>query len=250
MLARAVDVLETEATGGAILANDVVAAIGKLYACELSDATALLQYLREVSGTLSALLTKLHDPAASVVADDAGALAAKSLAILYPVRTALERAFAESAGVEATLDAFRAAAPAHFTDSSATLVDDEPRHARKPSLPAVAERRDQSRVSLEVDIGLHSATQFYAGMSGDISEGGLFISSARLFPIGTDMTVSFVLPSGIAIATLGTVAWHAPSSDAHTLPGMGVRFSRLDELDREAIDVFLARRPALRVNGG
>lgn len=227
MLARAVGVLETESAGGVFLAGDVVLAIGKLYACELSDAPTLLQHLREVSGTLSALLAKLHDPAASVVADDAGALAAKSLAILYPVRTALERAFASEAHVQA---------------STGAVVD-------RPPMPPAAERRDRARVSLEVDIGLHSVTQFYAGTSGDISEGGLFISSGRLFPIGTDLTVSFVLPSGIAITTLGTVAWHAPPTEAQPKAGMGVRFSRLDALDREAIDAFLARRPALRVNG-
>ncbi len=226
MLARAVSVLETESAGGVFLASDVVLAIGKLYACELCDASELLQRLREVSGILSALLSKLHEPTAVVVADDAGALAAKSLAILYPVRTALERALA---------------------DVHDTLVDEPPPRI-DPRAP-VAERRDRARVSLEVDIGLHSATQFYAGISGDISEGGLFISTGRPFPIGTDLTVSFVLPSGVAIATLGTVAWHAPPSDTQAMPGMGVRFSRLDASEREAIDAFLARRPALRIQG-
>ena len=226
MLARAVDVLETETADGALLANDVVIAIGKLYACELSGAPALLHHLCEASRMLSSLLTKLHDPTAAVVADDAGALAAKSLAILYPVRTALERALASEAG---------------NVDEPPVLLT---RMRSKPPSLVPAERRDQSRVSLEVDIGLHSATQFYAGVSGDISEGGLFISTVRPFPIGTDLTVSFVLPSGIAVTTLGTVAWHAPPSELNAMPGMGVRFSRLDEVERLAIDAFLARRPA------
>jgi uncharacterized protein (TIGR02266 family) len=255
VLARAVDVLETEAAGGAYLANDVVLAIGKLYACELGDAHVVLKALREVSGILSSLLAKLHDPTAGIVADDAGALAAKSLAILYPLRTGLERALAEP---EAEVDDKPIDVP-RFSEAPPTLVDEAPllltrTRSKPPSMVPPAntgherrdqERRDQERVALEVDIGLHSATQFYAGISGDISEGGLFISTVKLFPIGTDLTVSFVLPSGIAITTLGTVAWHAQPRDEQTKPGMGVRFSRLAQADHEAIDAFLKRRPAL-----
>ena len=91
-----------------------------------------------------------------------------------------------------------------------------------------AERRIQERVQLEVDIGLHSATQFYAGLSNDISEGGLFVSTVRPLPVGSEMTISFVLPGGHTVTTRGRVAWLSTPRDDESTPGMGVRFERLE----------------------
>jgi uncharacterized protein (TIGR02266 family) len=109
------------------------------------------------------------------------------------------------------------------------------------------ERRENERVSLEVDIGLHSASQFYAGLSNDISEGGLFVSTVRALPVGSEITLSFVLPGGHAVTTRGRVAWLSSPRDAAdgTRPGMGVRFVRLEPQHRAAIDAFLRLRPAM-----
>jgi len=108
-----------------------------------------------------------------------------------------------------------------------------------------AGRRVQDRVALEVDIGLHSATQFYAGLSNDISEGGLFISTVRPLPVGSELTISFVLPGGHSVTTRGRVAWLATPRDGESTPGMGVRFVRLEPEHRAAIDKFLRYRPAM-----
>ncbi len=56
-----------------------------------------------------------------------------------------------------------------------------------------AERRTAERLELSADIGLHSATQFFTGLSGDISRGGLFVATWAPLPLGTEV-VSFVLP--------------------------------------------------------
>jgi uncharacterized protein (TIGR02266 family) len=109
------------------------------------------------------------------------------------------------------------------------------------------ERRESERVSLEVDIGLHSESQFYAGLSDDVSEGGLFVSTVRVLPVGSELTLSFVLPGGHAVTTRGRVAWLATPRDVEdgTRSGMGVRFVRLEPQHRAAIEAFLRLRPAM-----
>jgi len=108
-----------------------------------------------------------------------------------------------------------------------------------------AERRVQERVELEVDIGLHSATQFYAGLSNDISEGGIFVSTVKPMPVGSELSISFVLPGGHTVTTRGRVAWLSIPRGDDGRPGMGVRFERLEDQHRHAIEKFLRYRPAM-----
>lgn len=111
--------------------------------------------------------------------------------------------------------------------------------------PVGAERRDRERAELEVDIGLHSASQFYAGLSNDISAGGIFVSTIKPLPVGSELTVSFVLPGGHSVTTRGRVAWLSTPRDEDSRPGMGVRFEELEPEHRAAIDKFLRYRPPM-----
>ncbi len=110
------------------------------------------------------------------------------------------------------------------------------------------DRRHTERVSLQADIGLHSATQFFTGLSGDVSRGGLFVATWAPLPLGTEVTVSFVLPGGHQVTAPGRVAWLKDpqrAGEGEDSPGMGVRFTTLTDRDRQAIERFLARRPPL-----
>lgn len=126
-------------------------------------------------------------------------------------------------------------------DAQGNLVDAA---SGSHEIPGV-ERRTGSRVSLEVDIGLHSASQLYVGLSNNVSEGGVFVSTVKLLPIGSEVTLSFVLPGGHAVTTAGRVAWWMEPRDASALPGMGVRFERLEPEHRAAIEAFLRMRPPM-----
>jgi uncharacterized protein (TIGR02266 family) len=110
-------------------------------------------------------------------------------------------------------------------------------------------RRTSDRLSLSADIGMHSATQFFTGLGGDVSHGGLFVATWSPLAIGTDVTVSFVLPGGHQVTAQGRVAWLKDPQDSDdsvdATPGMGVRFTALNGDDRRAIDRFLEKRPAL-----
>jgi uncharacterized protein (TIGR02266 family) len=129
--------------------------------------------------------------------------------------------------------------------------DDGSRPSNRPSrpseLPEGADRRKDTRVDLDVGIGFQSETNFYTGFSADISEGGLFVATYDVLPLGTELTVSFVLPDGPQVTVRGRVAWvREPmdfSSDLH--PGMGVAFGEVPEEARTAIHRFIRLREPL-----
>lgn len=116
----------------------------------------------------------------------------------------------------------------------------------KPALHG-AERRTSPRMEIETDIGFYSDTNFYTGFTGDISDGGIFIATWNLLPVGTTLTVSFVLPGGHQVLAEGRVTWvrdtDTPELGVH--PGMGVFFERLSGPDRQAIQTFIEQRSPL-----
>jgi uncharacterized protein (TIGR02266 family) len=105
------------------------------------------------------------------------------------------------------------------------------------------ERRAHPRVALETEVTLGSESQFFAGLSGDVSEGGIFISTYRALPVGQAVTISFRLPNGEAHAH-GTVRWLRPPSDG-TPPGLGIEFDVLTDEERELVREFCKERPPL-----
>lgn len=109
----------------------------------------------------------------------------------------------------------------------------------KPS----TERRRTTRLLLEVELGVHSGSNFFTGLTRDISEGGLFVATHVPLPVGTTLTVTFTLPACPAIETDVTVAWVRQAVDGQ--PGMGVKFNGLTEEQSALIHRFMAKRESM-----
>ena len=97
---------------------------------------------------------------------------------------------------------------------------------------------------LEVDIGLLSESYFYAGLSQDLSRGGLFVATYQLKKPGTHVALYFVLPDGHAVSTEGIVRWTRDASD-DLPPGMGIAFENLPARDVAAIGRYCHDRALL-----
>lgn len=109
--------------------------------------------------------------------------------------------------------------------------------------PLEPERRIASRVSIEVDVGISSESNFFTGFSGDISEGGLFIATYNVVPIGAHVEVAFGV-LGHEVKADAVVCWIREPIDINLMPGFGVRFVNLAEADHSAIAEFIhARAP-------
>src|SRR4051812_5774380 len=103
----------------------------------------------------------------------------------------------------------------------------------------------EARSTLAVDIHLWSESHFFCGLSGDISQGGVFISTYLPFPVGSAVDLEFSLPGTDAVLqACGEVRWVRDHSH-HGPRGIGVAFEQLSEQDREAIHEFCTVRPAL-----
>ena len=115
------------------------------------------------------------------------------------------------------------------------------------AMGAADTRRQHQRHNIELEVTMESETNFYMGLTENLSEGGLFIATHVLKPLGTQIEVSFKLPDAPEpVKVTGTVRGlreYSPTSD--TSPGMGVRFEQIDQHHVELIRNFLTARDPL-----
>jgi uncharacterized protein (TIGR02266 family) len=104
------------------------------------------------------------------------------------------------------------------------------------------DKRATPRVRIEVDVSFTSESHFFVGLTGDLSEGGLFVATWRQLSVGTSVDVALALPDGLLVAR-GRVRWaRRPVEDGP--PGLGIAFEDLPEPDRLRIVMFcVARAP-------
>lgn len=137
-----------------------------------------------------------------------------------------------------------------------TRPDDERSTADTIPVPA-GDRRLHARYELKLAITMQGENNFYTGLSENISEGGVFIATTHLLPIGTPVVLSFTLPtSDTPLSLFGTVQWvRGPDATAKShqifglgrevygaMPGIGVQFHGVDLEPLRAIRAFMQQR--------
>jgi Tfp pilus assembly protein PilZ len=100
-----------------------------------------------------------------------------------------------------------------------------------------------SPIRLDVEVSLVSESQFFAGLSGDVFEGGLFIATYRVLPIGTlaDIAVR-LLETDLSIAAC--VRWTRDTRSS-VVAGLGVAFVSLSGEARDHVERFCSLRAPL-----
>jgi uncharacterized protein (TIGR02266 family) len=106
------------------------------------------------------------------------------------------------------------------------------------------EGRQAKRVPMQAQIDFGSDSNFFSGFSTNISDGGVFIATVNVLPLGTHIDLSFTLPSGSQVQTKGVVRWVREVNDKipDAFPGIGVQFEELPEEAHDAIHGFVAER--------
>ena len=101
------------------------------------------------------------------------------------------------------------------------------------------EVRSEPRISLTFRVRYNTPEgERFESRAGGIGGGGLFIESHTPLPVGTKLAMEFSLSqkSEEWLPAKGTVAWVCPKADQYTFsPGMGVRFTEIDETVRDQI---------------
>jgi uncharacterized protein (TIGR02266 family) len=91
------------------------------------------------------------------------------------------------------------------------------------------EHRVFPRWSLHAAVDVQSEDNLYAGLSYDVSAGGIFVATVASPPIGTPVHVTVTLPDGTRLELAGTVRWTREHGQASAgLPaGIGIEWAEL-----------------------
>jgi hypothetical protein len=104
---------------------------------------------------------------------------------------------------------------------------------------------------VEANLGAHSPSNFYKGLSGNdvIDSGGIFIATYKIPKIGSDLVVKVSLPGGYEFEALGKVEWvrEAPDSTAgvEAPPGFGARLTQITPEGRQLVYRYVRNREPL-----
>jgi len=109
------------------------------------------------------------------------------------------------------------------------------------------EQRIHPRLSVEVDVTMNTEHNFYAGLTENISEGGIFIATVENLPLGTELDLKISMPQQEPVQVKGNVSWVREYNEftSDVSPGVGVEFNDLSAGDKELIQEFISSRSPL-----
>jgi uncharacterized protein (TIGR02266 family) len=155
-------------------------------------------------------------------------------------------------GAAGTIPAMPKAARARASGKAPNRVDqvvDEthPWWDEPSFIQAKSNEREHFRVRVELAVQIGSEHAFYQGLTSDISEGGVFVATHAIRPIGSEIDFAVRLP-GLRepIRGLARVRWVRDYSEySDTSPGMGLQFVTVSDDDLEHIRDYVRLHEAL-----
>jgi len=118
--------------------------------------------------------------------------------------------------------------------------------ARTPTMDTTGVRRHR-RVTIAAEVHLESDSNLYAGITNNVSQGGVFVATSKLLAKGTVLDLEFSIPdAGPPIRTTAVVRWlREDLDDIEGPPGMGVQFVELADRTRNRLERFIELRDTL-----
>jgi len=104
------------------------------------------------------------------------------------------------------------------------------------------DRRGHARLALNATVSLESNSNFFAGFTENISEGGVFVSTLSPPPEGESVVLKIKVADVGEIAVHGIVRWLRTGEDGN-FTGCGVQFQNLTEQARRALDSLVDALP-------
>jgi len=102
---------------------------------------------------------------------------------------------------------------------------------------------------VEAELGAHSGTNFYKGLSGNdvIDSGGIFVATYQIPEIGRTLSIRVSMPGGYEFEALGIVRWtrEAPNSGSDSSPGFGAQFTQITPEGRQLVYRYVRNREPL-----
>ncbi|HWZ91185.1 MAG TPA: PilZ domain-containing protein [Polyangiaceae bacterium] len=128
-----------------------------------------------------------------------------------------------------------------------------PAYAQAPAQPAAARpaapAAPPGSLRVEAELGAHSGTNFYKGLSGNdvIDSGGIFVATYQIPEIGRTLSLRVSMPGGYEFEALGIVRWtrEAPNSGSDSSPGFGAQFTQITPEGRQLVYRYVRNREPL-----
>ena len=117
-----------------------------------------------------------------------------------------------------------------------------------PSVPVPAPPMQGNMPVITADLGAHSPTNFYKGLSGNdiIDHGGLFVSTYKIPKIGSPVRLKVSLPGGYEFEANAIVKWAREQSDGSDAPpGFGAQFTQITPEARQLVYRYVRNREPL-----
>jgi Tfp pilus assembly protein PilZ len=116
--------------------------------------------------------------------------------------------------------------------------------AREPSQPSRpgSVRPAAPPASIDVELGIHSTSNFYKGLGGNdvIEHGGIFVATYKVPKIGASVSLRVLLPGDYEFHASAVVQW--TREGASTEPGFGARFTQISQEGRQLVYRYTRNR--------
>jgi len=101
----------------------------------------------------------------------------------------------------------------------------------------------RSGPSVDVELGIHSASNFYKGLGGNdvIEHGGIFVATYKVLKIGTAVTLRVLLPGDYEFTAGAVVQWTREGGSGSE-PGYGARFTQITPEGRQLVYRYTRNR--------
>jgi len=97
---------------------------------------------------------------------------------------------------------------------------------------------------VDVELGAHSVSNFYKGLSGNdvVEHGGIFVQTYQIPPVGTAVALRVLLPGDLEFDADALVQWTRETRSGETDPGFGAKFTRISDVGRDLVYRYVRNR--------
>ena len=121
-------------------------------------------------------------------------------------------------------------------------MPDRRRKADPEATPVEDRRKVSRRTAPRMPVSLWAVEDDGSGIYyhhvSDLSPGGLFLEKGLTLPVGSRMQLELTLPTARSIRAEGVVVTDVRNKTS----GNGIRFEKISEADRKAIDEYIASK--------
>ncbi len=121
----------------------------------------------------------------------------------------------------------------------------EPARAQPSAVVAgSAQRAVPNSPLIDVEMGIHSASNFYKGLGGNdvIEHGGIFAATYKIPKIGTAVNLRVLLPGDYEFTATAVVQWTREGRGGDADPGFGARFTQITPEGRQLVYRYTRNR--------